>query len=185
MYRSHLVQRRGLCQKSMQKITPRPVAGATNINSFPNQMGVASVEPRSPRLAGIFTLNQQTMAAKNKKQFGIWMDSHQAIIVGRDKTDSGGFVVLAHEKSAGREANSNENTGNNAERKAQLKFFKDIASHMQNAEELHVTGTGQIQEQFIHFMAETPQFKNTVSNESTTQQMSEEKLLEYMTKTFH
>ena len=103
--------------------------------------------------------NNFMSALKHKKQFGIWMDSHQAIIVGREQVESGGFVVLAHEKNAGRESNSNENAGNNAERALLHKFFKEIASHMQNAEELHVTGTGQVQEQFIHFMAETPQFK--------------------------
>ena len=132
-------------------------------------------------------LYQQTnyMSAKNKKQFGVWMDSHHAIIVGREQTEAGDFVVLAQEKSSGRESNSNENTGNNAERKVQLKFFKDIASHMQNAEELHVTGTGQIQEQFIHFMAETPQFRNTMAKESTSNEMSEEKLIEYISKAFN
>lgn len=113
------------------------------------------------------------------------MDSHKAIIVGREQTESGDFVVLGHEKSSGRESNSNENAGNNAERTTQQKFFKAIASHMQNAEELHVTGTGQVQEQFLHYMAETPQFKNTVAKESTANEMSEEKLLEYMSKTFN
>lgn len=125
------------------------------------------------------------MSAKNKKQFGIWMDSHKAIIVGRQETESGDFAVLAHEKSSGRESNSNENAGNNAERTTQQKFFKAIAAHMQNAEELHVTGTGQIQEQFIHFMAETPQFKNTVARESTATEMSEDKLVEFVAQTFH
>ena len=33
-------------------------------------------------------------------------------------------------------------------------------THLQNAEEVHVTGTGQEQEQFIHHLAATPQFKN-------------------------
>ncbi len=113
------------------------------------------------------------------------MDTHHAIIVGREQTESGDFVVLAHEKSVGRESNSNENAGNNAEQKAHLKFFKDIATHMPNAEELHVTGTGQIQEEFIHFMAGTPQFKNTVAKESTSNEMSEEKLVEYISKAFN
>ena len=36
------------------------------------------------------------MSQKNKKQFGVWMDSHHAIIVGRENVDSGEFVVLGH-----------------------------------------------------------------------------------------
>lgn len=125
------------------------------------------------------------MSVKNKKQFGIWMDSNQAIIVGREQTEAGDFVVLAHEKNNSKGSNSNENAANNAARTAQQKFFKEITSHMQNADELHVTGTGQVQEQFIKYMAETPQFKNTVAKESTSNQMSNEKLLEYITKTFN
>ena len=125
------------------------------------------------------------MSVKNKKQFGIWMDSQQAIIVGRETIDSGAFVILGREKNSSQGSNSSENAANNSERTLQQKFFKGIASHMQNVEELHVTGTGQIQEQFIKYMAETPQFKNTVSEESTSTEMSNEKLIEFITKTFN
>ncbi len=39
------------------------------------------------------------MSGKNKKQFGVWMDSHHATIVGRENGDSGDFIILAHEKN--------------------------------------------------------------------------------------
>ena len=52
------------------------------------------------------------MSVKSKKQFGIWMDSQHAIVVGREKVDTGRFVILAHEKSNGQESNSNENAAN-------------------------------------------------------------------------
>ena len=55
---------------------------------------------------------------------------------------------------------------------------------MQNIDELHVTGTGQVQEQFIRYMAETPQFKKVVSNHSTANKMSEEKLVEFIANKF-
>src|SRR6476620_10357309 len=99
------------------------------------------------------------MSEKNKKQFGIWMDSHQAIIVGRENLATGSFVVLAHEKNVGDTGNSNENASNNNEKTLRQVYFKEISAHMQNVDELHVTGTGQVQEQFIRYMAETPQFK--------------------------
>ena len=51
---------------------------------------------------------------------------------------------------------------------------------MQNATHLHVTGTGQAQEQFIHYLAETPQFKNTKTEESTSNKMSDENLVEFI-----
>jgi stalled ribosome rescue protein Dom34 len=124
------------------------------------------------------------MLERNKKQFGIWMDSHQAIIVGRENLETGNFVVIASEKNAGDTGNSNENASNNNERKLQQVFFKEISAHMQNIDELHVTGTGQVQEQFIRYMAETPQFKNTVAKHSTSNKMSEDKLVEFIDAKF-
>lgn len=125
------------------------------------------------------------MSEKSKKQFGIWMDSHQAIIIGREKSETENFVVIAHEKNAGSTGNSNENTSNNSIKTLRQTFFKGISSHMQNIDELHVTGTGQVQEQFVRYMAETPQFKNVVSKHSTTTKMSEEKLVEFITTKFN
>lgn len=105
----------------------------------------------------------------NKKQFGVWMDSHQAIVLGRENTDSGNFVVLAHEDGSADHS----------------KLFKQITAHMQNAEEVHVTGTGDYQEQFIHQLAATPQFKNIISKESTSNKMSDERLVEFITSKFN
>jgi hypothetical protein len=130
---------------------------------------------------------QQTihMSVKNKKQFGIWMDSHQATIVGRENIDSGDFILLGHATLDGQESNSNEHTGNASDRTQQTKFFKAINAFTQNMEEVHVTGTGQVQEQFIHYMADTPQFKNVVAKESTSNKMSDEKLIEFITAKFN
>ncbi|MDQ6815297.1 MAG: hypothetical protein M3040_16300 [Bacteroidota bacterium] len=123
--------------------------------------------------------------SKNKKQFGVWLDSHHAIIAGRENVDTGDFVILAHAKASGTEGNSNENSANNAEKGGQQKLFKEIASHMQNVDEVHVTGTGTMQEQFIKYLAETPQFKNTVAKESTSNQMSDEHFIEFMANQFN
>lgn len=113
------------------------------------------------------------------------MDSHQATIVGRTQVDTGSFVVLAHATNSGAGSNSSENAANNLEKTMQQKFFKEIASHMQNVEEIHVTGTGKEQEQFIKYMAGTPQFKNAVAKESTSVKMSDEQLVDYITARFN
>ena len=125
------------------------------------------------------------MSSKNKKQFGIWMDSQHATVVGRDQPDANEFVILAQLKNSGQGSNSNENASNNAEKTLQQKFFKEISSYMQNAEELHVTGTGDAQEQFIKYMSATPQFKNTVAKESTSNKMSDDKLKEFIAAKFN
>ena len=56
---------------------------------------------------------------------------------------------------------------------------------MENVDEVHVTGTGDAQEQFIHYLADTPQYKNTVTKESTSNKMSDEKLIEYISSQFN
>jgi stalled ribosome rescue protein Dom34 len=124
------------------------------------------------------------MSQKNKKQFGVWMDNHHAVIVGQ-VNEASAFSVLGHAENAGAQSNSNEKNAQNDAKTLQVKFFKEITSHMQNAEEVHVTGTGTAQEQFIHYLAETPQFKNTATNESTSNKMSDEKLVEYMDGKFN
>ena len=125
------------------------------------------------------------MLEKNKKQFGVWMDSHDATITGREDTDTGAFVILDHVKNIGTPSNSNENAANNHEIALKQKFFKEILQKMPNVDEIHVTGTGQIQEQFIKYLAETPQYKNAVSSESTSNKMTDERLLVFMNKHFN
>lgn len=125
------------------------------------------------------------MSVKNKKQFGVWMDSQHAIVVGRENTDAGNFKILAHTKISSQEGNSNENAANNAEKSSLQKLFKEITSHMQNVDEVHVTGTGTAQEQFIKYLSQTPQFKNAVTKESTSNKMSDESLVEYISAQFN
>ncbi|MEO6489232.1 MAG: hypothetical protein ABIO04_04755 [Ferruginibacter sp.] len=120
----------------------------------------------------------------NQKQFGVWMDNHHASIIGNSNSEDAAFTVVAHVKGEANASNSNEKNSNNNEKTIQGKFFKEITSHMQNATHIHVTGTGQAQEQFIHFLAETPQFKNTKTAESTSNKMSDEKLIEFITAKF-
>ena len=125
------------------------------------------------------------MSEKIKKQFGVWMDSHQAIVVGRKNTDNANFEILAREKSSGQEGNSSENAANNAEKGSLQKLFKNITAHMQNVDEIHVTGTGTAQEQFIKYLAQTPQFKNAVAKESTSNKMSDESLIAFVSAKFN
>jgi stalled ribosome rescue protein Dom34 len=120
----------------------------------------------------------------NQKQFGVWMDNHNATVVGSESADGGILTVVAHVKGETISPNSSEKNSNNHEKTIQTKFFKEIASHMVNATHVHVTGTGQAQEQFIHYLSTTPQFKNSKTAESTSNKMSDEKLIEFMSGKF-
>ena len=125
------------------------------------------------------------MSGKNKKQFGVWMDSHHATITGRESIDTGDFTILGHIKNPGADSNSSENAFNHHEITLTQKFFKEIAAKMPNIDEVHVTGTGQIQEQFMKFLADTPQYKNALSSESTSNKMGDEELITFMSKYFN
>ena len=120
----------------------------------------------------------------NQKQFGVWMDTHHATIIGQESADTETFTVLAHVTGEETTSNSSEKTENNHARMVETKFFKEISSHLQNATHVHLTGTGVAQEKFMHYLAETPQFKNTKTEESTANKMSDEKLIEYVAGKF-
>jgi stalled ribosome rescue protein Dom34 len=125
------------------------------------------------------------MSNNNKKLFGVWMDSHNATIVGKEDNDNGEFIIIGHVKNEGQTSNSNEKSANNQEIAHTHKFFKEIASVMPNIDEIHITGTGQVQEQFMKFLSETPQYKNAVSSESTSNKMSDEHLAKFITEHFN
>ena len=121
----------------------------------------------------------------NKKQFGVWMDSQHAVIIGKQGNEEGEFEVLGHAKNAGTDRNSNENAEHHQEITLRNKFFKDITSFMQNVDELHVTGTGVAQEQFINYLSETPQYKDVKTTECTTNKMSDEAVVEHIAGKFN
>ena len=124
------------------------------------------------------------MSEKNKNRFGVWMDTHQATIVGY-KSAGTELSVLGRARNPGPGANSNENAAHNLEITLAQKYFKEIGSHLVNADEVHITGTGTIQEQFKRYLGETPQFKKTATSESTSKPMGDEPLLEFMGKHFN
>jgi len=121
----------------------------------------------------------------DQKPFGVWMDTQHATIVGSDDTGNGALKVLAHINGEEVSQSSSNKNMNNQKIMLQAKFFKEIATHLQNATHLHATGTGQVQEQFIHYLAETPQFKNTKTEESTANRMSDERLVEFFEAKFN
>ncbi len=125
------------------------------------------------------------MTDKNKKQFGVWLDSQHAIVVGKKENEADNFEILAHEKVVNHDNKGNESAANHSEITELNKFFKNITSHMQNVDEIHVTGTGTAQEQFIKYLSETPQYKNSVAEESTSNKMSDENLIQYITTQFN
>jgi len=90
------------------------------------------------------------MSQKNKEKFGVWMDTHHAIVVERANAAVSDFTILGYAGNNCTDTNITEKNEYNDEKTVQHKFYKAILDHRQNAEEVHVTGTGTSQEQFMH-----------------------------------
>ncbi len=120
-----------------------------------------------------------------KKQFGVWMDSQHATIIGKEAGQQEPCTIIGHVKAETDHGNSNEHTANNHEITLTTRYFKEIAAHMPNVDELHLTGTGQIQEEFAKYLADTPQYKNTVTSATTSNKMTDEALLDYFSGMLH
>ncbi|SFI06834.1 hypothetical protein [Halpernia frigidisoli] len=122
----------------------------------------------------------------DKKLAGIWMDSENAIVVKNHDIESAfKFFLCDPVKRIVQGGNSSENAANNAEQTNTAKFFKDLEHLITNTQELYVTGTGTIQEQFKNHLAETAQFKNLKVTLGTDQKMSGDQFLEKVKEHFN
>ncbi|UJF29055.1 hypothetical protein L0B70_09385 [Kaistella sp. 97-N-M2] len=121
-----------------------------------------------------------------KKLAGIWMDSENAIVVKNHDIESAyKFFVCDPVKRDVQHGNSSEKNANNVEQTNTAKFFKDLEHLIINTQELYLTGTGTIQEQFKNHLSETAQFKNLKVTLGTDQKMSEEQFLEEVKSHFN
>lgn len=114
-----------------------------------------------------------------KKLAGLWIDSEKAIVVkNHDAQNAFKFFLCSPVKAEIQHGNSSENAGNNAERTNKIKFFKEVESLLTNSQEVYITGPGNIQEELKHYLHDTAQFKNLKITLDTSQQMSDEQVLE-------
>lgn len=113
------------------------------------------------------------------------MNNHHATIIGHAGATAAEYSVLGRATNPGTAGNSNESAAQNHQKKLKIELFKEIASHIQNSGAVHVTGTGTAQEQFIHCLAETPRFKNTVARECTSYTTSYERVVEFISGKFN
>lgn len=121
-----------------------------------------------------------------KKLAGIWMDTEKAIVVkNHDAQNAFKFFLCSPVKAEIQHGNSSENAGNNAEQTNRVKYFKEIEHLLINSQEVLIMGPGTVQEEFKHYLEETPQFKNLKIQLDTAQQMSEEQVLEKVKEHFN
>ncbi|WP_333597350.1 hypothetical protein [Chryseobacterium flavum] len=115
----------------------------------------------------------------DKKLAGIWIDTEKAIVAkNHDAQNVSEFYLCKPVKAEIQHGNSSENAGNNAEITNRNKFFKEVEHLLTNTQELYITGPGVTQEELKHFLHNTAQFRDLKVTLGTSQQMSEEKVLE-------
>ncbi|REC46449.1 hypothetical protein [Chryseobacterium pennipullorum] len=115
----------------------------------------------------------------DKKLAGIWMDTEKAIVAkNHDAQTVSEFFLCNPVKAEIQHGNSSENAGNNAQITNRNKFFKEVERLLTNSQEVYITGPGVAQEEFKHFLHDTAQFRDLKITLDTSQQMSDEKVLE-------
>ena len=121
-----------------------------------------------------------------KKLSGLWLDQHKAIVVkNHDAQNAFKFFICSPVKAEVQHGNSSENAANNAEQTNKAKYFKEIAHLLTNSEEVFITGPGTIQEELKNFLHDTAQFKNLKITLESSQQMSDEQVLETVKSHFN
>lgn len=121
-----------------------------------------------------------------RKLAGIWIDTEKAIVVkNHDAQNAFKFFLCNPVKAEKQYGNSSENAGNNAEKTNRVKFFKEVEHLLTNSQEVYITGPGIVQEELKHYLNDTAQFKDLKITLDTSQQMSEEKVLETVKEYFN
>ncbi|KQT18370.1 hypothetical protein ASG31_06495 [Chryseobacterium sp. Leaf404] len=121
-----------------------------------------------------------------KKLAGLWIDTQKAVVVkNHDAQNSFKFFLCSPVKAVIQHGNSSENAGNNAEQTNKVKFFKEVEHLLINSEEVFITGPGTIQEELKKHLHDTAQFKNLKVILETSQQMSDEQVLETVKSHFN
>lgn len=116
---------------------------------------------------------------KDTKAAGVWIDSEKAVLVkNHDGQEISEFAVTDHFKHEKQHGNSSENAANNSEQTTKTKFFKEIDKALENTVDLFITGPGTIQEEFKTYLHDTAQFKNLKITLDSSQQMSDDQVLE-------
>ncbi|MFW2136521.1 hypothetical protein ACK2M7_09610 [Chryseobacterium sp. TY4] len=114
----------------------------------------------------------------NKKVAGLWIDGRKAIVVSNHNAETiSDFEVKSNLKVEVQVGNSNEHTGNNAEKTNRVKFYKEIEKEITNSTELYITGPGTSQEELRNYLLETPQYKNLKITLGTDSQLNDAEVL--------
>ncbi len=115
---------------------------------------------------------------KDRKLAGLWIDNSKAVVAkNHDDQNAFKFFLCSPIKHEAQHGNSNENTAHNSAQTTKAKFFKEIEHMITNSTELFLTGPGTIQEELKRHLNDTAQYKNLKISLDSSQQMSDEQVL--------
>jgi stalled ribosome rescue protein Dom34 len=116
----------------------------------------------------------------NKKVSGVWMDSaHAYIIATNNRAVTGEYEIVAHVKSENHDDSRHKNEKSDMAREVGdlRKFFKEIASHIDEDNTIFVFGPGKAQEQFKHFLEDYQNFKSKTIELGTADKMTNNEMI--------
>jgi stalled ribosome rescue protein Dom34 len=101
--------------------------------------------------------------SNSKKVSGVWMDSkHANVIATADRANHGNFEIVATVDCDDHEGADykNEKVEHAKESQEQKKYFKAIASHIDEDQVIYIFGPGKAQEQFKNYLEDQHNFKS-------------------------
>ncbi|MFM2393808.1 MAG: hypothetical protein RLZZ546_1790 [Bacteroidota bacterium] len=118
--------------------------------------------------------------AKAVKVVGVWMDQKNAhIISSPDKSANDDFEILSNVDCDDHDSDTfkNERVNLSKETQEQKKYFKEIASHIQDSDNIYLFGPGQVQEQFKRFLKDYQNFNKKDIKLGTADKISDNQMI--------
>lgn len=118
--------------------------------------------------------------SKSLKVSGVWMDQkHAYVIASPDKSASGDFDIFAEVKCEDHDddAYKNEKVNQSKETQELKKYFKEIASFIDDVQSIYIFGPGQAQEQFKNFLKDYQNFDEKEIKLGTSDKISENQMI--------
>lgn len=118
--------------------------------------------------------------SKTLKVSGVWMDKkHAFIISSSDKSPNGDFEILSEIKCDDHDDDNfkNEKVNQSKETHEQKKYFKEIASFIDDVQSIYIFGPGQAQEQFKNFLKDYQNFDEKEIKLGASDKISENQMI--------
>jgi stalled ribosome rescue protein Dom34 len=118
--------------------------------------------------------------SNSKKVVGVWMDyKHAVIIAAENYASTGDFYVVEKVTCDNHDDDvfKNEKVNQSKETQELKKYFKEIATHIDDVSSIFIFGPGKSQEQFKNFLEDYQNFKHKDLELGTSDKINENQMI--------